>query len=612
MHEMRLRYILTIWRTVASQEAYYNSECLKRLQKSKKDREVGMKRKGWRTALTVTAVCLLLTGCASDGLGGETVKEITLTAFVQQSMAADSGIWKGWAADRLLEDTGITVEFYSPGTSGKQKLKQHMASGTIPDLIGFKGLDQARMYMEAGLLLPMEQYEELLPSIFQTENYEQAIAYSRENLSRGDGSLYLMPVAIGPAAQGDYQGMPMLQWLPYQKAGRPALHTLEDYLDAVEEMLRVRPLNDTGEKNYGFSLFRDWDEYSASEVSALSWFYGIDPQSVSPLMETNVMTKTTSSILADTSFYKRALHFYYEANQRGLLDPDSRTQTYTNLVKKLSEGRVMFSWYGDMTGSFNVGDASRVNNELQPNGYVAVPAADMKIVEQPDQTAGRNWYFALYKDSRSVEKACELLNWLYDPQVEEFLYNGPEGITWVKDELGQPRVTEEGRRMIENKSLDLMPDHGGAFEDGTAPFHTLGLRGTVTGENGWPLSHVYWESEKEETTRLEEQAREYYGDAALSEYLEKNQMLAPSGMEMNLIPAPSGNLVKKAEAVGEIIKSISWDMIYAKSEDEFDRLWKMMQRQAGAEGMDEIEEFYQQAYLQAVGIADEIEEEITQ
>lgn len=552
------------------------------------------------------AVCLLLTGCASQGQKAETAQEITLTAFVQQSMSADSGIWKGWAADRLLEDTGITVEFYSAGISGKQKLKQHMASGTIPDLIGFKGLDQARMYREAGLLLPLEEYGELLPSIFNTPNYEQAITYSREYLSGGDGSLYLMPVAIGAADPGDYQAMPMLQWLPYQKAGRPALHTLEDYLDAVEEMLRVRPLNDTGEKNYGFSLFRDWDEYSASEVAALSWFYGIDSQSVSPLMEVNVITRTTQSILADDSFYKRALHFYYEAGQRGLLDPDSRTQTYSNLVKKLSEGRVMFSWYENMTGSFNVGDASRVNNERQPNGYVAVPARDMKIVGQPDQAAGRNWYFAVYKDSRSVEKACELLNWLYDPEVEEFLYNGPEGVTWARDEQGVPHVTQEGRRMMDYKSQDLMPGHGGAFEDGTAPFHSLGLRGTVTGENGWPLSHAYWESEKEESTRLKEQAAEYYGEASLSEYLMKNNMLAPSGMEMNLIPAPSGDLVKKAEAVGEIVKSISWDMIYAKSEEEFDRLWKMMQRQAAAEGLEEIESFYQEAYQKAIGIADEM------
>ena len=108
-------------------------------------------------------------------------------------------------------------------------------------------------------------------------------------------------------------------------------------------MVELKPYTDSGEKVYGFSLFSDWDKYSALEIAALSYFYGIDTEYVSPLMETNVVTKETNCILREDSFYKRALRFYFMANQRGLLDPDSMTQSYSSLDKKFSEGRIMFS-----------------------------------------------------------------------------------------------------------------------------------------------------------------------------------------------------------------------------------------------------------------------------
>lgn len=563
-----------------------------------------MAERVWKTTLLSVMAIVLFTGC---GQQGQTIKqeteEITLTAFVQQSVTTDSGVWKGWAADRLLEDTGITLEFYPTGSDVKNKLKQHMASGTIPDLIGFKGLDQAKLYMDAELLLALDDFRELLPAVFETPEYQQALAYSREYTGNGEGVLFLMPVEIGPAALGDEQWTPMLQWQPYQRAGAPKLSTLEDYLDVVEKMLQAKPLNDMGEKNYGFSLYRDWDEYSASEVASLSYFYGIDTQSVSPLMETDVVNETTRSLLRDDSFYKRALYFYFEANQRGLLDPDSQTQTYRNLEKKLSEGRVMFSWYNWLTGSYNAVDSGHVNNTRQPNGYVAIPAQDMKLYESPDQSAGKNWYFAINKKSRNVEKACALLNWLYDPEVQDFLYNGPEGVTWEINADGEPQLTEEGWHIIDNKSEDLMPDHGGAFEDGTAPFHTLGLRGTVCKADGWPLSHIYWKTSDKEETALELEVQRYYGGISLQAYLEKNNMLAPSTEAVNLVPALTGELQKKTEEIGEIVRKYSWEMIYAQDEEAFSELWKQMQELAAQAGMEEVELFYQDAWQKALLVA---------
>ena len=104
----------------------------------RKQAETGWKR---RLFLAGTAV-LALTGCGAGGksaLAEENgANDVVLTAFVQQAVTAEAGIWEGWAARKLYEDTNIKIEFYPTGTGVEQKLKQYMASGNLPDIIGFK------------------------------------------------------------------------------------------------------------------------------------------------------------------------------------------------------------------------------------------------------------------------------------------------------------------------------------------------------------------------------------------------------------------------------------------------------------------------------------------
>lgn len=568
----------------------------------KKQAETGWKRR----LLLAGAAVLVLTGCGAGGKSALTEEngenDVVLTAFVQQAVTADAGIWEGWAARKLYEDTNIKIEFYPTGTGVEQKLKQYMASGNLPDIIGFKDLDQAQMAMDAGLLLPLNEYKEILPSIFQTEYYEKAVDYSREYNSGKTGNLYIMPTSIGPVSENAYNWMPMLQWDTYKKAGKPKVETLEDYLDVVEKMVEIKPYTQNGEKVYGFSLFTDWDKYSVLEIAALSYFYGIDTEYISPLMETNVLTKATSSILDENSFYKRALHFYYEANQRGLLDPDSRTQSYSNLEKKFSQGRILFSWFSWLTGTYNDVPSGHVNNKYIPDGYVNIPADDMKIYEAPDQTIGRNWYYAVSKNCRNPEKACEFLNWFYDPQVEKYLYNGPEGCLWEYDSEKTPKVTEEGWEIINNKSEDLMPfENGGSFADGIDPFNALGLQASTVMEDGHTISYRYWpDSGKNNETLVQREINEFLGTDTIGEYLRKNDMIAKSTMAVNMIPTASDEMKTKVSAIGEIVRDISWKMVYAQDDQEFEKLWESMRAQAGQLGMDQVETYYRDAWEAAV------------
>lgn len=562
----------------------------------------GNRRKIIAMVLTMT----MLSGCGAANQTNEVShnveEDVILSAFIQQSVSSDSGIWYGWAAQKLYEDTNIKVDFYATGTQVEQKLKQYIAAGTLPDIIGFKDLDQAQMAMDAGLLLPLDDYKEQLPAIFETKEYQKAIAYTQEYASDDTGKLYIMPTSIGPVSSNAYNWMPLLQWEAYKKVGSPGIETLEDYLDVVEKMVKAKPLTDQGEEVYGFSLFSDWDKYSALEIAALSFFYGIDTEYVSPLMETDVVNNETNSILRDNSIYRRALKFYFSANQRGLLDPDSRTQSYSNLEKKYSEGRIMFSWFSWLTGTYNDISSGYVNNEKQPDGYMNIPADDMKIYEAPDQTIGRNWYFAISKNCKYIDKALEFVNWIYDPEVEQYLYNGPEGCVWELGSDGEPKVTQEGWDIIDHKTEDIMPlSEGGSLQDGIYPFNALGFQASTVMEDGYTISYRYWPSSRgPRDTLAQKEVNEMLGTGTIAEYLYENDMVAKSSMAVNMIPTASDEMKSKIGAIGEVVRDISWKMVYAEDEKQFEELWDDMVTKAQSLGMDQVEAYYREAWEAAL------------
>lgn len=562
-----------------------------------------IKKDLWTKAIGLMLACsLLLGGCTKAVMEEKEVGRNNLvTAFIQQANTS-SYIWKGWGAQRLQEDTGLSLELASIGTQVEDKLKLYMSSGTIPDIIGFKNLNQAKLYMDAGLLLPLDEKKDLLPAIFEDSNYEPAIAYSRERLSNDSDKLLLMPVSIGTVAGDDYKSMPMLQWTAFKRCGLPQIDTLEDYLDVVEKMLKEKPLSNAGEVMYGFSLYQD-DEGISVHTSALAYLYGIDMYSVSPFMETNMNDGSISSIFEEESFFKRALHFYFAANQRGLLDADSRNQTYSNLERKINSGRVMLTLNQQMAEDYNEKQAGYGNSNRLLDGYASLPAKDMKLFQESERLVGKNIYFAIYKNSDSVEEACKLLNWLYEEDTQFYLYNGPEGVIWEYDASGRPKVTEEGEAILANHSSQL-GEGLGTLAEGTSPFGELGRARASSTIGGYALHHGYWEKEENAIKwALDEELMDFYGTSSLQEYLEKNDMTVKATNAVYMVAAAPASLERVIRELGNIVDTYSWDLIFAPTEADFERLWQEMEQRAYDSGMEQVENYYRVAWADALNIS---------
>lgn len=498
--------------------------------------------------LGILAAGICMTAAAEEG---KTSKSTLLTGLVFQSVADSVGLWSGAGAEKLEEDTGIRLEFYSNGGGNTQKLLQYLAAGTLPDIVGVEE-SQAVLLENAGLLVNLDTCQDQLGSVFENAVYTKALDYIREQLGGTDGGLYLLPVEVGKQAKEDYEWLPMVQWKPYVQAGCPAVNTLEDFLDAAEQMLRYKSSTPLGENVYAFSLYSDQDDCIAKDAANLSRMYGKVIGTICPVMELDVATGELISVTDDDSFYKQALYFYFQANQRGLLDPDSQNQTYETLKEKYADGRVLFSKEQALTEQFNQDAGER---GVPENAYTPLIAENMVICKDADKPVGNSWYFGVSTTGSQTEDACQLLNWLYDSEKISWLYEHPE---------------------------DLQP------------FQALGISRTEAGVLPEP---VYC---RELLPGEENNPKGYEETMTVEEWLESRNMILKENEAVNMLPEVSSAMRSKCTRIGQVVREMSWNMIYAQSEEQFQDLWNQMQSRSQMLGIDIVSEYYQSIWKVAL------------
>ena len=529
---------------------------------------------------------------------------VTLTAFSMQSVSTTYGIEDNWQFDKILEDTGITIDWQVGASNTEEIMSTMLASGELPDIIGIKATILADQAIAGNHLMNLDDYKEIMPSLYEEPFYEDMIDYSRNYYSK-DGKLYLLSTSVGQDSTTDPNWLPQLMYEQYKQIGEPVPDTLEDYLDIVEQMVKNYPTTEKGEKVYGFSLFSDWDVASAQQISTLSFLYGIDTEYVSTLMETNMLTHEIKSLLDEDSFYKRALKFYYEANQRGLLDPDSMTQTFDTVTQKYTAGRVMFTYFSWMTGNFNSVASGNVSptDGSEPNGYYAVFADDMKLYDAPNKTIGRPWFYAASSKSSHPDRCAQLLNWFYDLENNFFMSNGPEGTMWEVDEDGNYYVTEEGITYIQDPEKEL--PEGGTLKAGSKWNNLPVSGGTFYEKRGVTMGYGMWDSYlKRDPTDLKKIWQEKYNAVNSYTYLNEHDMLAHATQAVNMITPADDDLQMIISQIGDKVKTYSWQMVYANNEEDFEALWTKMVSEAKTLGLDQVTEYFTDQWTSALEIAE--------
>ena len=289
-------------------------------------------------ALGVLMLAIPFAGCRSDG------GLITLDVYSQ--LANYSGEQIGFTATLLEDKFGVRLNIISDedGTYAAR-----MESGDLGDIVIWA--NSGTQYQEAvkqGMLLDWESedfYDDEGGSIL--ENYGQdileyfptALESNRQinNEMTGKNNIY----GIGHGmSQGDGHEAFFyswdIRWDLYAQLGYPEVKDLDDYYDLLVAMKEICPTDDNGNPTYAFSLWPDWDDAMVMYIKAFaSAYYGYDELGMGLYdTENNVF----HGALEENGPYLEILEFFNRLNQAELIDPNSMTQTYDQMISKVTNG----------------------------------------------------------------------------------------------------------------------------------------------------------------------------------------------------------------------------------------------------------------------------------
>jgi multiple sugar transport system substrate-binding protein/putative aldouronate transport system substrate-binding protein len=531
-------------------------------------------------ALLVTAGAAFAGGRRESVVDGRELYRVE----VYTQLANYSGMQVGWFAKLVKDKFNMELNII-PSAEGVYATR--MAAGNLGDLVvfGHNG-EEFTTAIEAGMLLDWNKGDLL-------ETYGRDI---KANLSRalrqnadvfGGGTAcygFGHNVASNPSVTEAPFYHPDIRFDLYRAIGSPEIPNLMGYLDVLKRMVDYQPVGDSGLPAYAISLFSDWDGDTVMSVKCIGAFYGYDEFGFTLY---NVETNTAQPVLDPDSYYMQGLKFFNRAYQMGILDPDSATQTFSDVSNKYNDGRVywsIFSWLGPA----NYNTPERL---AEGKGMFGVPARDQKNIVYGSPIYGGDRIWSIGSKAKHPGRIMELINWLCTPDgVMQSTY-GPQGVTWNYDANNKPYLTPLGIGIHEGNPNMEMPAEagGGLWVDGQNKINnttfTVDEINPVSGER---YNREYWSSE---LSRQPSRARKVWQDAmgarSEDEYLTLHNQKAVVTASDFVYDTRSVELEQKYKQVSTAIRDGTWRAIYAANDAEFDRLVADMIRQAKGFGYDE-------------------------
>jgi len=526
---------------------------------------------------------------AKDNLA-DIIPKDTITLDVYTQLANYSGEQIGWFGQVIKEKFNVKLNIIN---EGEGTFATRMESGNLGDIVVFgNDSDEYLQAINAGLLLDWEE-DNLLQDYgaYIKENMQKALEKNKK--ISPDGKLYGFGHNVG-SSSSEHEAFfyrPDIRWDLYKKLGYPEVNTLEDFVDLLEKMVQLEPTSDTGGKTYGVSLFPDWDGNMVMMVKATGALYGYDEFGFGLY---NVNNQTYEDALKKDGMYLRALKFYNQLYQRGLLDPDSMTQTYDEMIEKYKTGAAFFNIFDWMaSGVYNNDDHLDKGKAMMP-----LAAKDQKNLCYGLNINGGNRVWTIGAKTNYPELCMAIINWLSTPEGTMVSFYGPKGVTWDYDDQGRPYLTELGEATQKDGETQMTNGYSGTFNDGTNKINnTTWSKDAVNPEasNGDTYNSNRWETRLSRPVKeIEQDWRNFTGALDVNEYLEKNGYISISIGTSYSEPPKSDELTFKWNQVAETIKTYSWKAIYAKNDDEFESIVEEMIQKANDYGYQQCVEFQQE------------------
>ena len=561
-----------------------------------------MKKKAISILLCAAMVSsMALAGCggeekqqASGGKNSDGTYEEFITVDVFDSLANYQGMQSGWFAKVVKDKFNMELNIIAPNVAGggDTLFQTRSAAGNLGDLV-ISGTANGRFadMVKAGLLLDMT---DLLKDKDVLKNYEAAIENANE-LVEQEGIWGLPSEISNQSPEVSSDGIeplvaPYVRWDAYKKAGYPEMETLEDLIPVMKTMQENTPESDSGKKTYAISLFKDWDGNMMVGAKNYASLYGYQELGF-------VMASADGSDIQDItdedSLYVQALKFLFQANQEGLVDPESTTQNYDMLSNKYRDGQILTSlWSYQGPALYNT-----TEHKKEGKGYMPALIKDMKPYSNGSYSEGNaNTIIAIGSQAKDPERMADFIDWLYSPEgvrISEQANGaaGPEGLTWEMQD-GKAVLTEFGSKALPSNDVAVPEEWGGgSWKDGVSAlnFKAVSVADIDTTTNE-PYMTTMWSSELEKNnTQLDQEWQEYAGGAKTTlEFLESKDAVAVAPGTSYTQPTESSDITTLRNQCKAAIVDSSWQMIFAKDEGEFQSILEEMQDTVKGLGYEQV------------------------
>lgn len=514
----------------------------------------------------------------------------TMTIEIFDVAANYQGVQTGWFAKVVKDRFNIELNIIAPQVAGDAIYQTRSSSGNLGDILILES-GQFKECVDAGLI------KDISADIWNYSNladYKDQIDVLNNGLEGNDnGATYGIPTEMLSTSPTSYSqdtiySSPLLRWDLYKELGTPDIADLDGLLDVLEQMMEKHPTNDAGDACYAMSLWPDWDGgdgmLGIANVVQLTTWYGEKIKGSAILKPDGTFIPLTDK----NGTYYKILKFLYEANQRGLVDPDSATQDWNSACAKMSAGQVYLMWYSWQTGFWN--STERLKDGT---GFIFTPIADQEYYTDADAYygSGRVWAVGSQVDDEKYAKIMEFLDWYASPEGLMFQHSGIEGFNYEVGEDG--KLTQiNSNALMDNLNV---PEEwgGGGYNDGNNAINQWIVNAnSINPLTGETYAVTYWSSYKEETlTDMKREWRERFDAEEPADYMKKNNKLVISPNVSVSLPVDTADISVIRNQCNETLCDYSWRMIYASDDANFDALWDEMSKTLDGYGFQDLVKF---------------------
>ena len=539
------------------------------------------------TALFLVAAMAIscFAGCGKKEDAGD-----TMVIEVYDVAANYQGTQTGWFAKVVKDKFNIELNIIAPQVAGDSIYQTRASSGNLGDIVLLDSTDFADC-VKAGLIKDISA--EFDNTTYLKEYEKQIDTFNKGLPDNADGKTYGIPTQMTNTSPTSYSqdviySSPLLRWDLYTGIGSPEIKDLDGLLDALEAMMKKYPTNKDGDAAYPLSLWADWDGgdgmLGIANVVQLTTWYGEKIKGSAILKPDNTFTQITDK---NATYYK-ILKFLNDAYRRGLVDPDSGTQDWNAACAKMSAGQVYLMWYSWQVGFWNTQD--RLNDGT---AFIFTPVQDQLYYADSDTYYGSGRVFGVGSkvEGEKLEKVMEFLDWYASPESLVYQHSGIEGFNYTVGDDGKFTI------MNDNALMDNLPvpeEYGGAgYSDGFNAINQWMVDSTSTNPNtGEPYASQYWSTYKAATmTQMKKDWAARFGAEEPVEYMKKNNVLLVSPNVSVTLPSDTNDISVIRNQCNETLCDASWQMIFAKDDAEFDKMWDDMCKTMDGLGFQDLYKF---------------------